>query len=350
MPGVVGVAGFRVGVALIALLVLPVRFEGLAAYRPLFAAYVVWAAFMWILVWRRFGGEWRALIGGTVDQLFLTFIIHGVGSTTTMLSAIYLLCGTMNALVVSFRVGVALALIGSTLFAGMVTFEQLGWIPYAPAAPDWLAAHPPTPAQAFSAATLAAFILMLSTFIVGRLVRQLRAREAELLAKNAQLEELSQRDALTQLYNRRSVLARIEAELARLRRGHPLAVLMIDLDGFKRINDHHGHLRGDLLLKEIAGALAETVRETDVAGRFGGDEFVVILPDTTPDSARAAAERVTAALADVGARFDPSRLVTASVGVAVAHPGDTVAAVLHRADDSSYGAKRSGGNRVVLAG
>jgi diguanylate cyclase len=350
MQGVVWVASFRVGVGLLALFVLPIRFASLAAYQPLFAAYLAWAALMWVLVWRQIGGELRPLIGGVVDQLLLSFVIHEIGSTTTMLSAMYLLSGIMNALVVSFRVGITLAVFGSALFAGMLIGEQRGWLAYAPAAPEWLRAHPPTGAQAFAAGTLAAVILMVSTVIVGRLVRTLKAREAELLAKNAQLEELSQRDALTQLYNRRYILARVEAELARVKRGHALAVLMIDLDGFKRINDQYGHLRGDLLLKEIAASLARTVRTTDVPGRFGGDEFVVLLPDTGADAARAAAERVAEALAEVGRRVDAHRPVTASVGVAVAQVDDTVAAVLHRADESSYGAKRGGGNRVVLAG
>ncbi len=350
MQGAVWVASFRVAVGLLALLVLPIRYPSLAPFRPLFAVYIVWAVFMIALVWRRLGGELRPLIGGLVDQALLSFVIHQVGSTTTMLSAMYMLSGTMNALVVSFRVGVTLAVFGSALFAGMLAAEQLGWLAYAPAAPAWLAAHPPPPAQALAAGILATVILMMSTLIVGRLVRELKAREIELMAKNAQLEELSQRDALTGLYNRRFLLARVEAELARVRRGHSLAVLMIDLDGFKRINDQHGHLRGDLLLKEMAAALARTVRTTDVPGRFGGDEFVVLLTDTGADTACAAANRVTEALADVGRRFDSHRPVTASVGVATAHTHDTVAAVLHRADDSSYGAKRGGGNRFVLAG
>jgi diguanylate cyclase (GGDEF)-like protein len=349
VQGVVWVASFRVGVGLLALLVLPMRYATLAPYRPLFGAYVVWSAMLVVLVWRRLGGELRPLVGGLVDQLLLSFLIHEVGSTTTMLSAMYMLSGTMNALVVSFRVGVTLAVFGSVLFAGMIAAEQLGWLRYAPAAPDWLRLHPPTPSQAFAAAVLAAGILILSTLIVGRLVRKLRARESELLAKNAQLEELSQRDTLTQLYNRRHLFARIEAELARVNRGQVLSVLMIDLDGFKRVNDQFGHLRGDLLLKEVAAALAATVRTTDVPGRVRGVEFGVLHPDTGREAACAAAERVALALAEVGRRFDAATPITASVGVAIAQPGDTVAAVLHRADHSSYGAKRGGGNQVVLA-
>src|SRR3954451_16253222 len=106
MDGVAWVASFRVGMGLLAWSVLPVRFAALAPLRPLFALYMAWALFMLVLAWRKIGGELRPLVGGLVDQLLLSFVIHEVGSTTTMLSAMYMLCGTMNALVVSFRVGI----------------------------------------------------------------------------------------------------------------------------------------------------------------------------------------------------------------------------------------------------
>src|SRR5690606_35897552 len=97
---------------------------------------------------------------------------------------------------------------------------------------------------------------------------------------------------LTQLYNRRHLMERLESELARVRRGKPLAVVMVDLDRFKRVNDDTGHQRGDSLLQDLARGLARAVREADVVGRYGGDEFVVILPDTSPADAEIAAARV----------------------------------------------------------
>jgi len=100
-------------------------------------------------------------------------------------------------------------------------------------------------------------------------------------------------------------------------------------------------------IKEISAALAATTRTTDVACRYGGDEFCVLLPDTDPDQARVAAQRVTECVRDVGLRFDAKRPVTASVGLAMGEPNDTVAAVLRRADENAYRAKQSGGDRVV---
>jgi diguanylate cyclase (GGDEF)-like protein len=171
--------------------------------------------------------------------------------------------------------------------------------------------------------------------------------EADLVAVNERLEQLSQLDPLTNLYNRRHLFARIEAELARVRRGRPLAMLMLDLDSFKKVNDTQGHLRGDVLLKEIAAALAATTRTSDVTGRYGGDEFAIILPDTEPEQAMAVAERVAKSVRDVSTKFDAVPPVTASVGIAIAEPADTVAGLLRRADENAYRAKRDGGDRVV---
>jgi diguanylate cyclase (GGDEF)-like protein len=186
-----------------------------------------------------------------------------------------------------------------------------------------------------------------STAIVTALVRAVQRREAALVVVNERLEQLSQLDPLTGIFNRRHLFARIEAELARVRRGHPLALIMVDLDHFKGVNDSQGHLRGDVLLKEIATALARTTRVTDVAGRYGGDEFVVVLPDTDSVAALAVAERVTDAIREAARAFDEAQPVTASVGIGLADPDDTVASLLRRADENAYRAKESGGNRVA---
>ncbi|MFW6087430.1 MAG: GGDEF domain-containing protein, partial [Myxococcota bacterium] len=121
------------------------------------------------------------------------------------------------------------------------------------------------------------------------------------------------------------------------------------LDGFKRINDTHGHERGDRLLEELAGVLDDGTRETDVPGRWGGDEFVVLLPDTRPDEAQRVASRLAEHIRDVGERFDSQRTVTASVGLAKARLDDTPNTLLDRADAHAYQAKEAGGDRVVVA-
>ena len=157
---------------------------------------------------------------------------------------------------------------------------------------------------------------------------------------------LSVTDPLTGLFNRRHVMQRLEDELARRRRGHPLVAVMIDLDRFKRVNDEAGHAQGDALLAKIGDALARSVRSTDVVGRYGGDEFVVLLPDTDAKQAQIVAERIVVGVREVGARFDARRGVTASVGLAVATTEDDPRRLLARADEAAYVAKSRDGDRV----
>jgi diguanylate cyclase (GGDEF)-like protein len=141
----------------------------------------------------------------------------------------------------------------------------------------------------------------------------------------------------------------VEEELARVRRGHPMAVLMMDLDGFKHVNDEQGHLAGDALLKEIARKVVQAMRVVDVVGRFGGDEFVVLLPDTDSSQAEIVAERIVRTIREVGTAADPRRPVTVSVGVAIPRIDDDVSVVLNQADEAAYAAKQEGGDRYRMA-
>jgi len=206
---------------------------------------------------------------------------------------------------------------------------------------------PPSLAQALMSTMFVTLFVPACTWIVIVLKGAVRKREDLLVAVNRRLEELSQQDPLTGLFNRRYLFERVEVELARVQRGHPMSLLMLDLDGFKKVNDTQGHLRGDVLLKEIADALAATTRKTDVTGRYGGDEFMVVLPDTDTAQALAVAQRVAEAVRATGTRFDTKKPVTASLGLAKAETHDTVASLLRRADENAYRAKQSGGDRVV---
>jgi diguanylate cyclase (GGDEF)-like protein len=252
-----------------------------------------------------------------------------------------------NALVVGLRVGTTLAAINGIAYCSVVWAEHLGVLPFAPDVPDVARYGAPTTAQSLTAIFLISMLMVSSTAVVGLLAHALRTREEALVRANEQLVILSQRDPLTGLYNRRYLFERVELELERVRRGKPLALLMIDLDRFKRVNDTQGHLRGDVLLKEIATALSATTRVTDVVGRYGGDEFLVLLPDTDAEQARAVADRVARSTREVGERFDAALPVTASVGIALARPDDTLTSLVRRADDSEWAAKERGGDRVV---
>jgi diguanylate cyclase (GGDEF)-like protein len=179
--------------------------------------------------------------------------------------------------------------------------------------------------------------------------RTLRLQEQNEALREARerIEELSRRDALTGLTNRRWLdeLLRLEVERAK-RYGAPLSVIMVDLDHFKVVNDSFGHAVGDQVLKSAARTLREAVRMTDVVGRYGGEEFLVLLPNTGMAQATVLAERMRAGLRlmPVGFRPDP---VTGSFGVTQWTRGDTVAGLVDRADEALYEAKREGRDRVV---
>lgn len=164
------------------------------------------------------------------------------------------------------------------------------------------------------------------------------------------LREQTIRDPLTSLHNRRFLQDYLPRELIRAARERcPLAVIMIDLDRFKWINDSAGHQAGDRVLVEVAGLLRRQVRGSDIACRYGGEEFVVVLPRTTLENALRRSEEIRLAIARERGRFHP---VTASLGVALCPAHATNAeALLHAADQALYEAKRAGRNQVkVFAG
>jgi two-component system cell cycle response regulator len=174
------------------------------------------------------------------------------------------------------------------------------------------------------------------------------------MADNARLEQLAQTDPLTQLLNRRALTERITAEMERaLRYDSSLALLMIDLDHFKSVNDTYGHLVGDDVLRDVATLLTQTLRTTDVAARYGGEEFLALLPETDDAGAEAFAERIRAVIEAhaFGTRLDqPGLRLTASIGVA-SFPAariESVEDLYARADAALYRAKADGRNRVRL--
>lgn len=182
---------------------------------------------------------------------------------------------------------------------------------------------------------------------------QVQQRTAELQAANAALEHLATRDPLTGLHNRRSLDTRLDEALALDRRyggqnGRVHGLLLIDVDHFKHINDTHGHPAGDAVLRQLAQLLLSTVRVSDVAARFGGEEFAVLLPELSgPLDAVMTAEKIRQAVE--GARFGEVGRVTVSIGVSLATPEETDAqALIDRADAALYEAKRGGRNAVVL--
>ncbi len=161
---------------------------------------------------------------------------------------------------------------------------------------------------------------------------------------------LATRDALTGAPNRRAIEEVARDELARCRRsGLPLAVLLLDLDHFKAINDTYGHAAGDAALRAFVATATAQLRARDTLGRYGGEEFLVVLPATTCEDARATAERLRVAVAGATLEAGEHRLrVTTSIGVAEAAGNDDIDAMLARADTALYQAKAQGRNRTAL--
>jgi diguanylate cyclase (GGDEF)-like protein len=167
------------------------------------------------------------------------------------------------------------------------------------------------------------------------------------------LENQAARDPLTELFNRRHVFAIVEDELRRYRRyGELCSLILIDADHFKRVNDEYGHGAGDLALRRIADVCQSAVRDSDVVGRFGGEEFIIVLPHTDTTAAAVVAERIRATM-DNQAILSQDRAinVTLSLGVAEVGPdADTFDSLLKAADQALYAAKDAGRNRVAFAG
>jgi two-component system cell cycle response regulator len=181
-------------------------------------------------------------------------------------------------------------------------------------------------------------------------VRKKRYLDA-LRARLDQSMELAVTDQLTGLHNRRYMRVQLESFLKRSQMGGgPVSILLCDIDHFKRVNDIHGHAAGDDVLREFGRRLRENIRPADLACRYGGEEFVVIMPDTPQALAQQAGERLRQIICEEGFRINrgDELRVTMSGGVSTVAPGDTIDALLKRADDALYRAKSGGRNRVEL--
>jgi len=297
--------------------------------------------FQWLIHAAVMAGERRSLAMGLVDTGFLTYVVYLLGPASSVLPFGYLLIPVVNAASSSTRsrVSMRLAAVGSLAYTGSLLLTSLGVMGYAPARPELLGATPPLP-QLVASGTLVVLSMFVTTNVV---LRQMLALDL----MNERLAALSRLDELTGLFNRRHLMAELRRQLDRMLRGGSVAVMMIDLDGFKRVNDEFGHDAGDLLLIDIARTLKQETRAVDLVARYGGDEFVVLLPDASHEGALTVAQRVVDAIESLGRERWSSTPVTASIGVAMADAHDDVATLMRRADSQAYAAKRSGGNRYA---
>lgn len=167
------------------------------------------------------------------------------------------------------------------------------------------------------------------------------------------LKHMALRDVLTGILNRRAILEQFSTELERARREHAcLGVAMVDIDHFKQINDVHGHLAGDEVISHCARHLSQRLRASDSIGRYGGEEFLLLLPDTPPEGVAAVLDELRTSLAEAPAQYGESSIaLRISIGVCCEVPGegDTSASLLARADAALYEAKGMGRDRVRFA-
>lgn len=187
--------------------------------------------------------------------------------------------------------------------------------------------------------------------------RRIVELQAELLRTQAALREQATHDALTKIFNRHTIFEVLEKELRRSDRENlPIGLVMLDIDHFKIVNDTYGHIAGDAVLRESARRIKSAIRSYDSVGRYGGEEFLVILPGCDEACTRSQSERIRKALASEAMPIhdenatDTSLALTASLGCTTALPGLKISAetLLQIADESLYEAKRNGRNRVVF--
>jgi diguanylate cyclase (GGDEF)-like protein len=195
-------------------------------------------------------------------------------------------------------------------------------------------------------AGLLVFVVLfaLLTVLSRRFISELGSSQDELL-------RLASIDSLTGLLNRKAVLERADSEISRSERtGAPLSCLLMDLDGFKEVNDTHGHQTGDTALRRLAQVLGEQVRRHDVVSRYGGEEFLVLLPETSAGAGLVVAEKIRRAVSIEPFPGEGASLsMTISIGLAVKRRGESLDSFISRADTALYRAKAEGRNRVCVA-
>ena len=155
-------------------------------------------------------------------------------------------------------------------------------------------------------------------------------------------------DFLTKCYNKKEIELLLERFLKEaIRYNIPLSVMMLDIDHFKKVNDTYGHLAGDFVLKEVAYLIKNSIRQSDVCGRFGGEEFLIVLPNTKLSGAMKLAKRIRETIEKAEFIFENKKIkVTVSIGITSVSRCDSLFSVIERADEALYEAKRKGRNRI----
>ncbi|MES2720712.1 MAG: GGDEF domain-containing protein [Pseudomonadota bacterium] len=277
--------------------------------------------------------------------LSLVLMSYSIG-TLSFCSGVVLLGGPVFGFILHDRLPVWLAFITALIaIVGLSYASVFGYMPYAPVR---MASSDPVSELFWMNSTLffAAPFLIFLTLMADQMLAWWRVREER-------IHQLSRTDALTNLHNRRSILDLLEQELTRVqRKPAPLSVVILDLDHFKKVNDTWGHPMGDRVLQVAARVLRESVREGDHVGRYGGEEFMLILPDTRLADAMIVLERCRQQLvaADVVTDSQDRLQITASFGLVCQDRTPLLASqqLIQHADEALYAAKANGRNRIEV--
>jgi diguanylate cyclase (GGDEF)-like protein len=289
---------------------------------------------------------WIQHIAVQYYSLSLVISSYYIGTMTFCTGVVLLGAPVFGFILLDRRVVWGATIVSMLALLGLSYATAYGALPYAPAV------VPPTDAYTNLWWMTVVFLFTAPHFIIiilfaDQMVSFWRQREDT-------IRVMSLTDALTGIPNRRSIMELLEKEVARTRRhGPPLCVALLDLDHFKKINDTHGHPTGDKVLQEAARVLRESIRNCDYIGRYGGEEFMIVLPDTTTEGAAVLLERCRAALATTLIRAETGKTfhISASFGV-VCNQKDLCRdadVLIKAADEALYRAKESGRNRVELA-
>ncbi|MCK0165095.1 diguanylate cyclase [Marinobacter sp. S6332] len=186
---------------------------------------------------------------------------------------------------------------------------------------------------------------------MGKLEATIKSRTSDIRALNSKLEEMANKDVLTGVYSRRYLMERVQQELNRASRGqYPAVILMLDVDNFKQINDNWGHQTGDRVLTKLGSIMMEHARNYDVVGRYGGEEFAILIPGANAKTGYQVAEKLRLRAAEeIKIPSSPDRTITVSVGVASYRTGYRQEDWFAAADAALYAAKRAGKNRVIVS-
>ncbi len=329
------------------------------------AMFVLWTPAM--LSWRRLrykvrpqrvspGNERRALVfsasAGTLWAL-AAFVLYPAGGPEERAALVMMLAGLCAGSVSFFSSSPQASLAFYMPFMTMLLVQGLTFMGSSPVLPAAIATFTAC-AIWFTRTSWNQFVENVRVLVDrDRLLQEAKESGVQLELMLSRMSDLAMVDELTGLKNRRSFFDDIEPVIAgSRRRGKPVAIALLDLDHFKDVNDTHGHQIGDDVLREVARRIEATLRQEQIVGRLGGEEFVVLLPDTSPQQALVAIERVRKAVGEtsIPVTGDAEVWMTVSGGIAPLGDGTPISVAMQQADKAMYRAKALGRNRVEVFG